>query len=123
MRIFRALYNVKVGVNVFEKQFIYGGVYVHDDICTYIVSKDFEFKSIYKETLGQFTGIEDRNGVKIFEGDIVICDSLNLALEVCYVNKIAMFCLCLNKVNYGNFTMYNSGDLEVVGNIHLNKKI
>ncbi len=123
MRKFRALSSVQVGANLFEKQFIYGGVYVHDDICTYIVAKDFEFKTIYKETLGQFTGMKDRNDVEIFEGDIVVCDSLVWPQEVYYVDEVAMFRLGRNDDDYGDFTLYDSGDFEVIGNMHQNPEL
>jgi hypothetical protein len=73
------------------------------------------------ETLGQFTGLYDKNGKKIFEGDIV---KLPLSKKSCKVTfKSGGFV-----AEYGSygFTVNNSlygGNLEVIGNIYDNPEL
>ncbi len=77
------------------------------------------------ETVGQFTGLFDCNGTKIFEGDIVR-DHVGVG-EVMYSDKKASF-----KVNYHDgfakwFIDYNlrgeRESIEVIGNIHQNPEL
>ncbi|HFD1710108.1 TPA: YopX family protein [Enterococcus faecium] len=81
---------------------------------------------IVPETLMQSTGLKDKNGVEIFEGDLVEHDD-NLngdwetfeACEVVYDKDYAQFCF---KWDAGNF-LTDYRNLNVIGNIYENPEL
>lgn len=87
-----------------------------------------EAEPIYPETVGQFTGLTDKNGKKIFEGDIIECWSEGVkakgtvqqnrgGLWIIYPawQKHIMWGLCPNEDG--------STDVEIIGNIHDNQEL
>ena len=78
-------------------------------------------KRIDERTLGQFTGMTDKTGKKIFEGDIIKwidSDGNNRIDKVLFSN--GGFHLCNIYYNIGG---YKGNSLEVIGNIHDNKEL
>ena len=71
-------------------------------------------------TVGQFTGLTDRNGVKIFEGDIVRYGQRG---KVEYNSGSAQFTLNFTNSTYEGFDKIPFCDCEVLGNIHDNPEL
>lgn len=83
--------------------------------------------AIKEETLEQYTELKDKNGKKIFEGDIVACNqSGSCGISVMIYDNGAFYVMPLN----GNILertlwdyWYNDWDIEVIGNIHDNPEL
>lgn len=77
---------------------------------------------VIPETVGQYTGLTDKNGKKIFEGDIVLFNVDERGV-VYYDNEETSFMMeygnCIVQMGY----CFCSRDLEVIGNIHDNPEL
>lgn len=96
---------------------------------SYAELQNFE---VIPETVGQFTGLKDCNGKKIFEGDIVKCFDITRHRENEAISKIVFFdgaWLLHESEDYGvylyNYKQIENGLLyiEIIGNIHDNPEL
>ena len=101
-----------------------GGCYVYplDNLGLFVENK------VDDNTVGQFTGMIDKNGIKIFEGDIVRWDKDQKLYVVVFRN--GMFYASVEECNphiYGGFPLWCLCEEEqhctIVGNIYDNPEL
>ena len=86
---------------------------------------------VIPETVGQFTGLTDKNGKKIFEGDIVRRFNGRgqevMRYAVKWNTDCCMFVLVCEDTYFGeytsDFTVFYGEELEIVGNVHDNPNL
>ena len=119
---------------IFRGKRLNNGEWVEGSLCTTIPSDEnfytisyFDFEGYYieekviPETVEQYTGLTDKNGTKIFEGDIVTMPRYGSGKHKSVVYfKNGKF--AVNGSNY-NFKDICPRNMEVIGNIHDNPEM
>lgn len=99
--------------------------FIFEQDATYFTHGEFACSfEVKPETVGQYTGVIDKNGKKVFEGDVVEYDGS--CGEIVFVERRGAF-MSNEKDMYGewlsNLPQYGTGIVEIIGNIYDNKEI
>ena len=118
------------GKRIDNGEWVYGSILQTDNWSEISVVTDY-YGSMYEppscevdsyevipETVGQFTGLTDKNGKKMFEGDIVRADNGHISEITFHFGAFRCYCQCHDTFN----TLWND-TLTVIGNIHDNVEL
>lgn len=114
------------GIN-FQREWVYGDLfhsYANDDIAIAYYregSKTPTFDAIFPESVGQYTGLTDKNGVKIFEGDIISLGDPNIKYLTMWYNA-GFAAKQIGASSYVGLT-YWASDIKVLGNVTDNPEL
>lgn len=117
------------GKRIDTGEWVYGNLLQDSGLCFIVknieelTEKPFNECLVDADTVGQYTGLKDRDMNEIYEGDLLL--SVEMVWEVVYDENLASFVLC---TEYGRGStplgeMIRPFDFKISGNIHDNPEL
>lgn len=115
------------GMRISDGEWVYGDFFRNRGLA-FIATDGIEKNPLAKwqdyhvdpETVGQYTGLHDKDGREIYEGDILNIDFKKELMYVDYVKDGFMVC---QKGSLNDFLYTVAADSRIVGNIHDNPEL
>ena len=123
------------GKRVDNGEWVYGLLCRVGDTYANIVEKSTEVMcAVLTNTIGQSTGLTDKNGKKIFEGDIIHLEYSQVFFGGVYFGEYTAEvsykegCFVTDGINNGDeietpLSGFDNDELEIIGNIHDNPEL
>lgn len=114
------------------KKWVYGYLYkiksfFSEDYQYFIKNEHLQETSVDEDTIGQYTGLKDKNGKEIYEGDIVRTKYMDKTFIVWveYSDEYAEFVTKCKEILFFDEPLSDIGraDREVIGNIYDNPEL
>lgn len=115
------------GKRIDDEKWEYGSlIRFADGTCEISVPEDdvsMRTCTVIEESCGQYTGLTDKNGIRIFEGDILKNAEDDIGI-VKFMPKHSAFMIHVKSENRCCYLWYNNfSQIDVIGNIHDNPEL
>lgn len=119
---------VRLDGSPIDSNWVYGGIFPNnkggDFAIIYQQYPKIEKYTVYADTVGQYTGLLDKNGKKIFEGDIIqSLETKETAVVQWFPEHSAFMVWCKSSNEVGFLYECTKSNIEVIGNIYDNPEL
>lgn len=115
------------GKRISNGEWVYGGIVAsphpnYNHPMVYAICSNMMDIFVDQDSIGQYTGMTDKNGTKIFEGDVVQANFRNNNSKQIFIVVFddGMFLFDNNFVKVPKYDIYS---MKVIGNIHDNPEL